>query len=169
VLLHVVAVVTTSVNTITPSANFDGDLLVLKASPPQQKLFNKVNPKMSQRTEKKEKDPSKVHKLSLRGSSKIVSEFFEYSINTILFQRGVYPAEDFSAVKKYGLNMLVSSDDQVKAYIKKIMGQLKKWMEGSKISKLVVVITSKETGEHIERWQFDVCWPFIKEQKKNEC
>lgn len=48
---------------------------------------------------------------------------FEYSINTILyvcickrklakglpslrFQRGVYPAEDFTAIKKYGLNML---------------------------------------------------------------
>ncbi len=85
-----------------------------------------------------------------------MGEFFEYSINTILFQRGVYPAEDFTAVKKYGLNMLVSSDDQVKAYIKKIMSQLNKWMTGGKISKLVVVITSRETGEHIERWQFDV-------------
>jgi hypothetical protein len=77
-------------------------------------------------------------------------------------------------VKKYGLNMLgtrsfsdgiegrllmgktVSADDQVKAYIKKIMSQLNKWMLGGKISKLVVVITSKETGEHVERWQFDV-------------
>ena len=52
--------------------------------------------------------------------------------------------------------MLVSSDDQVKAYIKKIMSQLDKWMVGGKISKLVVVITSKDTGEHVERWQFDV-------------
>lgn len=52
--------------------------------------------------------------------------------------------------------MLVSSDDQVKAYIKKIMSQLNKWMVGGKISKLVVVITSKDTGEHVERWQFDV-------------
>ena len=52
--------------------------------------------------------------------------------------------------------MLVSSDDQVKAYIKKIMSQLNKWMMGGKISKLVVVITSKETGENLERWQFDV-------------
>lgn len=50
----------------------------------------------------------------------------------------------------------VTSDDQVKAYIKKIMSQLNKWMTGGKISKLVVVITSKETGEHVERWQFDV-------------
>lgn len=50
----------------------------------------------------------------------------------------------------------VTSDDQVKAYIKKIMSQLNKWMVGGKISKLVVVITSKETGENVERWQFDV-------------
>lgn len=55
------------------------------------------------------------------------------------------------------LMRLVTADDQVKAYIKKIMGQLKEWMYGGKISKLVVVITSKETGEHVERWQFDVC------------
>ncbi|KKK14391.1 hypothetical protein P175DRAFT_0556514 [Aspergillus ochraceoroseus IBT 24754] len=102
------------------------------------------------------KDKSKVHKLSLKGSAKLVAEFFEYSINSILFQRGVYPPEDFMTVKKYGLNMLITADDQVKAYIKKIMSQLNKWMIGGKISKLVVVITDKETGEHVERWQFDV-------------
>lgn len=77
-------------------------------------------------------------------------------------------------VKKYGLTMMgvsyqtawlttplthaVTADDQVKAYIKKIMSQLKEWMYGGKITKLVVVITSKETGEHVERWQFDVSW-----------
>jgi mitotic spindle assembly checkpoint protein MAD2 len=54
------------------------------------------------------------------------------------------------------LTAVVTADDQVKAYIKKIMSQLKEWMYGGKISKLVVVITSKETGEHVERWQFDV-------------
>ncbi|KDN60991.1 putative HORMA domain-containing protein [Colletotrichum sublineola] len=52
--------------------------------------------------------------------------------------------------------MLVSSDDQVRAYIKKIMGQLDRWMLRGKISKLVIVITDKDTGEHVERWQFDV-------------
>ncbi|KAG9255519.1 DNA-binding protein [Emericellopsis atlantica] len=104
----------------------------------------------------KDKEKAKTHKLALKGSAKLVAEFFQYSIHTILFQRGVYPAEDFSAVKKYGLNMLVSSDDQVKAYIRKIMSQLDKWMVGGKISKLVIVITDKDTGEHVERWQFDV-------------
>ncbi|QRC96506.1 hypothetical protein JI435_014210, partial [Parastagonospora nodorum SN15] len=107
-------------------------------------------PKSSSKSRSSKGDSSKVHKLALKGSSKVVNEFFEYSINTILFQRGVYPAEDFTAVKKYGLTMMVTADDQVKAYIKKIMSQLKEWMYGGKISKLVVVITSKETGEHVQ-------------------
>ncbi|KAK0660722.1 Mitotic spindle checkpoint component mad2 [Lasiodiplodia hormozganensis] len=112
--------------------------------------------KVKKSSSSKDDAGAKTHKLALKGSSKVISEFFEYSIHTILFQRGVYPAEDFTAVKKYGLTMMVSSDDQVKAYIKKIMSQLSKWMLGSKINKLVIVITSRETGEHVERWQFDV-------------
>lgn len=61
----------------------------------------------------------------------------------------------------------MTADDQVKAYIKKIMSQLNKWMIGGKISKLVVVITSKETGEHVERWQFDVRETTTKTQYRN--
>jgi mitotic spindle assembly checkpoint protein MAD2 len=61
--------------------------------------------------------------------------------------------DDFTKLK----SITVSQDDQVKAYIKKIMSQLNKWMLKSKISKLIIVITSKETGEPVERWQFDVC------------
>lgn len=66
-----------------------------------------------------------------------------------------------SPTSTYPNTLTVSADDQVKAYIKKIMSQLNKWMVGGKISKLVVVITSKETGEHVERWQFDVCLPYF--------
>ena len=51
--------------------------------------------KESKSKEAKE-DKSKVHKLSLKGSSKLCVEFFEFATNTILFQRGVYPPEDFS-------------------------------------------------------------------------
>lgn len=36
------------------------------------------------------------------------------------------------------------------------MSQLDKWMLSGKISRLVIVITDKDTGEHVERWQFDV-------------
>ncbi|KAK6526326.1 Mitotic spindle checkpoint component mad2 [Orbilia ellipsospora] len=103
-----------------------------------------------------EEGGDKVHKLTLKGSAKMVSEFFEYSIHSILFQRGVYPPDDFAPVKKYGLNMLVNTDDQVKAYIKKIMSQLSKWMLHGKISKFILVISDKDTGDKLERWQFDV-------------
>ncbi|KAF7946406.1 hypothetical protein EAE96_009404 [Botrytis aclada] len=126
----------------------------MSSTKPTTKAATKATTKSKDKSDKSDK--AKTHKLSLKGSSKLVAEFFQYSINTILFQRGVYPAEDFSAVKKYGLTMLVSSDDQVKAYIKKIMSQLDKWMVNGKITKLIVVITSKETGEDVERWQFDV-------------
>ncbi|KID59675.1 DNA-binding HORMA, partial [Metarhizium hybridum] len=113
----------------------------------------------------KEKDKSKVHKLSLKGSSRLVAEFTSPRMcanfpTTTPPSMREYNHANFrarvSSVKKYGLNMLVSADDQVKAYIKKIMSQLDKWMVGGKISKLVIVITDKDTGEHVERWQFDV-------------
>lgn len=48
----------------------------------------------------------------------------EYSINSILYQRGIYPSEDFTTVKKWDMPLLVTTDSEVKAYIKKIMGQL---------------------------------------------
>lgn len=95
-------------------------------------------------------------KLALKGSSKIVADYFEFAIHSILFQRGIYPAEDFITVKKYDLPMLVSCDDEVKAYIQKIMDQVKKWIYGGKLSKLVVVIINKATTENMERWEFSI-------------
>ncbi|VEU19356.1 DEKNAAC100314 [Brettanomyces naardenensis] len=95
-------------------------------------------------------------KLALKGDSKIVADFFEYSIHSILYQRGIYPANDFKVVRKYGLNMLVSMDDEVVSYIYRIMKQLRRWIYSGIISKLVIDIVSKETGEVVERWQFDL-------------
>ncbi|KAJ1659110.1 Mitotic spindle checkpoint component mad2, partial [Dispira simplex] len=95
-------------------------------------------------------------KITLRGSTKIVCEFFDYSINSILFQRGLYPPEDFKMVKKYGLNMLVSTDDALQAYLKQILTQLESWLMAGKISKLIMAINSKASRETIERWQFDI-------------
>ena len=34
--------------------------------------------------------------VTLKGSAKLVSEFFNFGINSILYQRGVYPAESFT-------------------------------------------------------------------------
>ena len=55
--------------------------------------------------------------INLRGSTDIVTEFFDYSVNTILYQRGIYPPEMFSKVSKYGLAMMVTSDESLQTYI----------------------------------------------------
>ncbi|RLV94342.1 Spindle assembly checkpoint component MAD2 [Spathaspora sp. JA1] len=94
--------------------------------------------------------------LALKGSSRIVSDYFEFSINTILFQRGIYPQEDFITIRKYDLPMVINNDEDVKSYIKNIMLQIKKWIYGKKIIKLVLAIISKSTFETIERWEFNI-------------
>lgn len=97
-----------------------------------------------------------LSKLALKGSSKIVADYFEFAIHNILFQRGIYPAEDFITIRKYDLPMLVSADDEVKAYVQRIMDHVKKWIYGGKLSKLVVVIINKSTTESVERWEFSL-------------
>ena len=52
------------------------------------------------------------------------SEFFGFAINSILYQRGVYPPEQFERVQKYGLPMMVTCDDALKSYITSVMKQL---------------------------------------------
>ncbi|KAI9096966.1 mitotic spindle checkpoint component mad2 [Phlyctochytrium arcticum] len=94
--------------------------------------------------------------ITLRGSVNIVVEFFKYSINSILFQRGLYPPEDFRMVKKYGLNLLVTSDDGVQTYLNNILEQLNVWIAASKISRMVMVISSRDSREVVERWSFDI-------------
>ncbi|KAJ3010870.1 Mitotic spindle checkpoint component mad2 [Thoreauomyces humboldtii] len=98
----------------------------------------------------------KERNITLRGSAQIVIEFFNYGINSILFQRGLYPPEDFKISKKYGLNLLVSSHDGVRTYLQAVLSQLDKWISAKKIAKLVLVISSKDTREVVERWAFDV-------------
>ncbi|ABN67800.2 predicted protein [Scheffersomyces stipitis CBS 6054] len=95
-------------------------------------------------------------KLALKGSSKIVTDYFEFAMNNILFQRGIYPPEDFVTVRKYGLPLLVSNDPEVRDYISNIMIQIKKWIYGKRIVKLVLVIVSKSTVETVERWEFNI-------------
>ncbi|KYQ91232.1 DNA-binding HORMA domain-containing protein [Tieghemostelium lacteum] len=94
--------------------------------------------------------------ISLKGSTEIVTEFFSYSINTILFQRGLYPPESFTRVAKYGLPILVTNDQGLKDYLENVLKQLSTWLMGGEVQKLVLVITDIVTKESLERWVFDV-------------
>lgn len=101
-------------------------------------------------------DPPTRSTLSLRGLSKVVADFFEYLINSILYQRGIYPPEDFMTVRKYGLSMVLTQDEDVRAYTKRIMTPLHKWIHKGTIDRLVVAIVDKDEAEVVERWEFRV-------------
>lgn len=75
--------------------------------------------------------------IKLKGSSALVTEFFKYAVNTyeplhivgecstdsyiyrILFQREVYPSDDFHMVKKYGQTVLVTQDLALENYLER--------------------------------------------------
>ena len=97
-----------------------------------------------------------VSAIALKGSTRTITEFFEYCINSILYQRGVYPEEDFTTVRKYDLTLMKTHDDELKSYIRKVLAQVHKWMLGGKCNKLVICIMDKDEGEIVERWAFDI-------------
>eukprot|EP00466_Bigelowiella_natans_P003549 jgi/Bigna1/92439/estExt_fgenesh1_pm.C_230012 len=99
---------------------------------------------------------AKSNTITLKGSAQIVSEFFGYSINSILYQRGIYDPELFDATKKYKLRMMVTKDKGLSEYLKNVLEQLTAWLEKGMVQKLVLVIASVDTGETLERWVFDV-------------
>eukprot|EP01036_Dinobryon_divergens_P029827 gene29827-38983_t len=93
--------------------------------------------------------------ITLRGSTDIVTEFFNYSVNNILYQRGVYPPESFKRVSQYGLSMMVTTDEGLLSYLSNILRQLDEWLLNKSVQKLILVIKDIESKETMERWVFD--------------
>jgi len=48
-----------------------------------------------------------------------------YGINSILYQRGIYPPETFTRVQKYGLTILVTIDDELKEYLANVLADVR--------------------------------------------
>jgi len=94
--------------------------------------------------------------VTLKGSAALVSEFFNYGINSILYQRGIYPPESFTRKQEYGLTLLVTTDDKVTKFLTDILAQIQDWLQQGKVKRLVVVLNSVETKEVLERWEFHV-------------
>mmetsp|Transcript_12153 Transcript_12153/g.29382 ORF Transcript_12153/g.29382 Transcript_12153/m.29382 type:complete len:210 (+) Transcript_12153:190-819(+) len=94
--------------------------------------------------------------ITLKGSTAIVTEFFGYAVNSILYQRGIYPPEGFERKAKYGLGMLVTTDESLKAYLVDVLSQINDWLMAKMLQKLVLVITAVGSREVLERWVFDI-------------
>ena len=48
----------------------------------------------------------------------------DYAINSILYQRGIYPSEKFDYTTKYNLKIVETCDDQLKEYLNNVLTQL---------------------------------------------
>jgi len=94
--------------------------------------------------------------ITLRGSAQIVSEFFYFSINSILYQRGIYDEECFIRQERYGLPMMITNDTELTSYLATITEKIKEWLTLGMIKKLVIIIASVEEEEVLERWVFDI-------------
>nr|CAD7394634.1 unnamed protein product [Timema cristinae] len=47
-----------------------------------------------------------------------------HGINSVLYQRGIYPPESFIPVEQFDLTLLTSFDERVKVYLNKVLGQI---------------------------------------------
>ena len=60
---------------------------------------------------------------------------------SILYQRGVYPPEDFEPQKQYGLTMMVSTESGIKKYLCSVLEQ----MSGMPLSRANAAMDLKHT------------------------
>ncbi|KAI5703943.1 mitotic spindle assembly checkpoint protein MAD2A [Diaphorina citri] len=92
--------------------------------------------------------------ITLKGSAKLVTEYLSLGINSILFQRGIYPPESFKSEQHFGLTIYVATDKEIQDFINRILGQIKDWLLQEKVQKLSLIISNRNTKEVLERWDF---------------
>ena len=94
--------------------------------------------------------------ITLKGSAELVKEYLLYGVNSILYQRGIYPPETFEPVEHFGLFVLMSTDEKIKGFLDTVLGQIQEWLVQRKVQKITLVITNVNTKEVLEKWEFKV-------------
>jgi len=94
--------------------------------------------------------------ITLKGSAQMIQEFFHYGINSILYQRGIYPSDSFAREKKYGMTLLVSTDSKLAKFLGPLLQHVESLLAKRKLKKLVLVINDVANKEVLERWQFEI-------------
>ncbi|CAK1552783.1 unnamed protein product [Leptosia nina] len=94
--------------------------------------------------------------ITLRGSAQILCEYLKFAVNSVLFQRGLYPPETFKAEQQYGITLLISEDPQIKSFLTNLLTQSEEWIINKKVSKLSLIILNVANKEVLECWDFNV-------------
>ena len=64
--------------------------------------------------------------------------------------------ETFKKESKYGLTVLTTTDAGLLEYLNQIVKQVETWLLYGDVQRLVVVVAGVDSGETLERWQFNV-------------
>ncbi|KAH0948084.1 hypothetical protein HN011_005430 [Eciton burchellii] len=94
--------------------------------------------------------------ITLKGSAELIKEYLLYGVNSILYQRGIYPPETFTPSEHFGLFMFMSTDEKITSFLNTVLGQIQEWLLQRKVRKITLVITNVNTKEVLEKWDFKV-------------
>lgn len=100
--------------------------------------------------------PNAGSSILLKGSTHTVSEFFQYALSSVLYQRGVYPADNFEPTKKFGITVMTVKDMKLQVYLRDVLKYFTDWLETGTLQKAVLIILGASSGEVLERWSFDI-------------
>lgn len=83
-----------------------------------------------------------------------------FGINSILYQRGIYPPETFTRVNHYDMSLLITTDCNLKKYLSDVVSQLRGtlvwfrtqicWFQGSTVSAAYVLCVNFSVLWHSE-------------------
>jgi mitotic spindle assembly checkpoint protein MAD2 len=73
---------------------------------------------------------------------------------SILYQRGVYPAEAFKTIRKYGTLVVAADDPGLERYLKDVTKHMQSWLMRGQLQQFTLVLCNKVTKEVLERWVF---------------
>ena len=92
----------------------------------------------------------------IAGRAALVLEALEHSIQSVLYQREVYPAHKFKKVPAYSLAVFKATDDSLGSYLQTVLEQIREWLELGAVQMVVLVLTDSRTGAVRERWIFNL-------------
>mgnify|MGYP000276312612 CR=1 FL=1 len=92
--------------------------------------------------------------ITVQGSAEIITDFMEYSINIILYNRELYPMEDFEKVEKYGRPYYLTTNYKLKSYLENVLKGLKDLVANDQCHRIDLVIISVELKKVIRKLFF---------------
>uniref|UniRef100_A0A182IUA1 HORMA domain-containing protein n=1 Tax=Anopheles atroparvus TaxID=41427 RepID=A0A182IUA1_ANOAO len=101
---------------------------------------------------------TQTNSINLKGSAQIITQYLHYGINSILFQRGIYPPEEFVFKEEYGITILVSKNKKILEFLENILKKVEEWLPHQKLERISMVLIEISSRKTLERWDFTIAY-----------